>query len=426
LPVSGTLPLVADEDASLLNCARTAFGRDKPGRVGVAVSGGGDSMAALSLMCRVATDCGWRVFAVTVDHGLRPEAKKEAAFVGDFCASQSISHETVTWSGWNGRGNLQDRARQALYALIADWAVHNNVTHVVLGHTLNDRAETFLMRLARGAGLDGLAAMRKRWEDKGVVWCRAFISQSREELRTYLRRNRVGWLEDRSNEDSRFERVKARKVIGALKPLGITTRILGEAAIRLSDARHVLALQCSRVAREIVRESGGGLIFNRRVFLAQPREIRRRLLVAALRWISGAEYPPRGDSVLGLEAAIRERRGGTLSGCRMLCDDVEFRVFREARAVRDTVSRTDELWDGRWSLHGPHSPDLSVRRLGADGLRLCPDWRMLGLPRASLVSSPSVWCGGELAAAPLAGMNNGWIADLAFGRDDFSDFLMQD
>jgi len=412
------------EDARLLHCARTAFGQDRPGRVGVAVSGGGDSMAALHLMHRAASDCGWRVFAVTVDHGLRPDAQGEAAFVSDFCTSRGIPHETVRWKGWDGKGNLQDRARRARYALIADWAGRNDLTHVVLGHTEDDRAETFLMRLARGSGLDGLAAMRKRWKHNGVVWSRAFISRSREELRDYLRRNHVSWLDDPSNEERRFQRTRARRALDALKPLGITPQILSGVAIRLSDARRALTVQCDRAAREITRETGGGLIFDRHGFLAQPREVRRRLLIAALRWLSGADYAPRGNSVLGLEIAISEGRGRTLAGCRMLCDDAGIGVFREARAVRDRISRTDEPWDDRWLLDGPHSPVLSVRRLGADGLRLCPDWHETGLPRAALIASPAVWCENELVAAPLAGVNNGWNARLAPGRDDFAGFLM--
>ena len=127
-----------------------------PGPVAVAVSGGGDSVALLLLL----QETGARpLAAVTVDHGLRPESAAEAAAVAALCSARGIAHTLLRWEEPAGAGNLQARAREARRRLIGDWARGRGIGAVALGHTLDDQAETFLLRLARGSGVDGLSGM---------------------------------------------------------------------------------------------------------------------------------------------------------------------------------------------------------------------------------------------------------------------------
>ena len=157
----------------------------KPLSLGVAVSGGGDSMACLDLMLWHGAELGFPVEAVTVDHGLRTGAKDEIALVAAYCAARGVPHSVLEWR-WDGAGNLQAEARSARYRLIADWAMGRGVDQVALGHTRDDVAETFLMRLARASGVDGLAAMERRFERGGVVWLRPMLALGRSDLREYL------------------------------------------------------------------------------------------------------------------------------------------------------------------------------------------------------------------------------------------------
>ncbi len=385
-------------------------------------------MATLHLMHRAAPYCGWQVHAVTVDHGLRPEAADEAAFVAGFCSSLNIPHETVKWTGWDGRGNLQDRARRARYALIAGWAGRQRVSHVALGHTANDQAETFLMRLARGAGVDGLASMQESWAARGTHWWRPLIGQSREDLRIYLRQNHIDWIDDPSNEDERFDRVKARKALAVLEPLGISEKSLAVAARHLLSAKQAFDEICADFAKEHVHEAGGDLLCPRQHLAGLPVDVGRRLISGAVRWITGAEYPPRARSIGNIHRALISGQfrdcTHTLSGCRISVSRDSVRFSREARAVGGLECPTPGLWDDRWRFTGPHAPGLTVRALGAEGLTLCPDWRDAGMPRASLIASPAVWKGAELVAAPLAGLTNGWTVDPAPGRNNFASFLL--
>lgn len=396
--------------------------------IGVAVSGGGDSMAALHLMHWITAGAGRQVHAVTVDHGLRPEAAGEAAFVAQTCASLDIPHHTVRWEDWDGTGNLQDQARRARYALIADWAVHQGIGQVVLGHTVDDQAETFLMRLGRSAGVDGLSAMRARWEENGITWSRPFLNVTRQHLREFLTRHDLRWIEDPSNEDMRFDRVRARKAMEPLAALGISVEGLAEIAQHLAMARDALNQTASGFAAQHVEQVAGDLLMDRSALVQLPSELSRRVISGALRWISGADYAPRGSSIQSLQQAISgskaHRATRTLGGCRIVVDRNRVRFGREAKAVADVTCASNEIWDNRWQLTGPHASGLTLRALGETGLKDCLNWRESGIPRASLLASPAVWKGERLIAAPLAGVNAGWQADLAPLRNNFVRFLI--
>lgn len=409
----------AADEARLLALARSVLGTQP---VGVAVSGGGDSMALLHLMVRAAAGSGGAVRAVTVDHGLRPEAAAEARFVAAVCATLGVAHDTVRWQHGGLSGNLPDLARRARYRLIGGWARGAGVGHVVVAHTADDRAETFLMELAREAGLDGLTSMRGAWRAEGVAWSRPLLSVGREELRRYLRRNGVPWIDDPTNEREAYQRVKARRALAALAPLGITPGGLARVAGHLASARRDLERLARQAAEAIARCDAGAIRFDRTGWTDLGEDTRRRLLIAALRWVSGAGYAPRAAQIARLDAAIRDGRDATLQGCCLRVDAAAIRVLREPKAVAGLEAPTDALWDGRWRLSGPHEAGLTVRALGSEGLRQCADWRATGRSRAVLGVTPAVWRGPALVAAPLAGRAAGWTAEIVadFGSGLFS------
>jgi tRNA(Ile)-lysidine synthase len=370
--------------------------------IGVALSGGGDSVALLHL-CRAA---GLSVEAVTVDHRLRPESAAEAASVGAACAALGLRHEVLVWDHGAVGGNLMDQARRARMALIGAWARSRGIGIVLLGHTRDDQAETVLMGLARAAGIDGLAGMRQDWQEGGLRFLRPLLEAGRAELRDWLRAQGVGWIDDPTNEDDRFSRVRARRALLALRPLGITAEGLAAVAGHLAEAQAALQVQVAEAAARVLREVAGALVLDRAEFALLPGEVRRRLVVAAVRWLSGGGYGPRADAVARLEAALAEGRDATLSGCRLRGGV----LMREVKAVAATVSAPGALWDGRWALQGPVLPGAEVRALGMAGLRACPGWRATGLAREVLAVTPSVWLRETLVSAPLAGLANGWQA----------------
>lgn len=402
-------------DAVLLHFAEHhLFASPQPDRIGVAVSGGSDSTALLHLFHRAHPG---KVHAVTVDHGLRAESATEAAGVAALCVSLGIPHTTLRWQGPTPSGNLMDQARRARLSLMADWAKGCGVSHIVLGHTADDQAETVLMNLARAAGLDGLTGMRDHWSEHGVHWSRPFLHMGREDLRGYLRRQGLAWIDDPSNENDRFSRVKARKALRALSPLGITVERLRETALHLTSARQALNHAVVELAETAVIERAGGLTIARQTFRHLMPDMQRRLLLAMIGWMGGAAYPPRSAALFRLEGALDQGKPATLGGVRFRPRADHILVTREARAVQGAVPM-GQRWDHRWQLTGPALEGAEIAALGTHGLQDCPDWRDHA-PREVLLTSPALWHDGRLIAAPLAGKTGEYRVELAASLTEF-------
>lgn len=407
-------PVEEGEDAALLHAVLQVFSqarseRSAPLRFGVAVSGGGDSVALLHLMSRCAAQAGGTLFAATVDHGLRAEAPAEAAQVAALCAGLGVPHQTLHWTGRQATGNLMDQARRARVRLIADWARSLAISDVALGHTADDQAESFLMNLSRAAGLAGLSGMRRAWDEDGVRWHRPLLAQSRADLRAYLRRNNIAWIDDPSNDNDRFARVKARRALAALKPLGITVARLNTTVHNLSMAQSALQWATEKAA-EAITETAGALHLEWRDMRLLPEDIRRRLLIAMIRWINGAAYQPREAQLCQLERALDAGRDATLGGVRFRQRAGGVMVTRELRAV-DGERAVGQLWDNRWIVSGSHGGQ--VRALGTEGLAQVKTWRAADIARDVLTVSPAVWHGDRLVSAPLLGFGTGYEVRLA-------------
>jgi tRNA(Ile)-lysidine synthase len=406
-------------DADILSYVRAQVGSVPGARLGVAVSGGGDSVALLHILKRCFDADDIQLFSATVDHGLRPESAGEATDVGTYAASLGIAHTVLRWADWDGRGNLQNQARQARYELLADWAKANDISTLLLGHTADDQAETVLMRLGRSAGVDGLAGIPKRRMIDGITVLRPMLGLSRNQLRDYLTRHGVAWIDDPSNDDLKFDRIKARQLLDSLRPLGITPDSLGEVAQNMASTRAALDWYCLQAARDVAHVDSGNVVLNLAKFRLLPDETARRLCVAIISWICKSTYPPRRAPVLKAVDALRDYRAMTLNGCHVLPFKQNIWVCREFNAVRDTSCESGQVWDQRWILKTTGYDGCTLRALGREGLELCPNWRDLARPRAALIASPSIWRGDELLAAPFAGLNAECTFDLVDGSEGF-------
>lgn len=366
-------------------------------RLGIALSGGGDSIALMHLARDWAN--GRQLCAATVDHGLRPGSRAEAQQAGQAAQALGIAHEILTWRR-EGGGNLMAAAREARLRLLSDWARRRGLDAVLLGHTLDDQAETLVMRLHRGAGVDGLSGMAAARRAHGALWLRPMLAVGRADLRDWLRGRAIGWAEDPTNDNDAFERIRARK---ALAGLDLPAAQLAQSAENLAMARDALCAFAAQVAQGAAARFGA-LSLPWAEFQAAPLEIRRRLVVAALRFVTGSDYPPRRASVLQLLEALGPGARQTLDGAIIETRGAQLTVLREpAAAARnpDAIAGADggAIWDGRWRLAGM-APGQQVRALGYAPLPDL-DWRASGLSRDEAAASPAIWSGADLVAAPL-------------------------
>lgn len=402
--------LAAAARAALAQEAAALQGRP----LGVAVSGGGDSIALLLLLDDWRRQGGPSLTAVTVDHGLRPAAAAEAASVARLCASLGLPHDILRWTEGPGSGNLMDRARRARRRLIAGWAGARGIARVALAHTADDQAETMLMRLARGSGVDGLSVMAPVTEADGIRWLRPLLDQRRADLRRFLQARGQGWAEDPTNDDPAYLRTQARRALTVLDGLGLTVDRLTATAERQSLARAALEDLANRVAGQVACIETGSVLFSPDL-RAAPRETQLRLLSRAIRWVTGADYRPRFSA---LAAALDGPAGSTLAGAEVVPGRDGLRIQREPRACGPAV-RPGAVWDNRWRVTGP-DPQAEIRALGPEGLAALPMWRETGRPRGVLLTTPAVWREGRLLAAPLVRSEADWRAIPA--RDPLSFF----
>ncbi|WP_224813854.1 tRNA lysidine(34) synthetase TilS [Hasllibacter sp. MH4015] len=383
-----------------------------PELIGLAVSGGGDSMAMLTLAHDWARRFGVGLHVVSVDHGLRPESAAEAALVARECASLGHSHDILRWT-WDGEGNLQDAARRARLSLIDGW--RGDIRHVLFAHTQDDVAETFLMRLARGSGVDGLSAMaaqrhvRLNATDAGFTVIRPLLTVSRAALRHHIDVLKVPYVDDPSNDDPRFDRVKARAV---LSELGIDTGTLADTARRMERAGTALRARAAEVARHAVRPElvngcpTGSLLIERGALGECDRETQMRLLSGALRWVASAPYRPRAQGLEGLLDRVLGGGGGTLHGAQVSLNAQDIRVFREYEAVKDLRGAVGTLWDRRWVLDASDIAALEVAALGPEGWRQIAEKPADTPPHAAALALPAVFDGTRLVACPALGFGS--------------------
>jgi tRNA(Ile)-lysidine synthase len=304
----------------------------------LAVSGGPDSIALMWLAARWlgALARGPRLIAVTVDHGLRPEAATEARDVKRLAKMLDLPHRTLRWSGAKPKTGLPAAAREARYRLLAQAARASRATHVLTAHTRDDQAETLLMRLLRGSGIAGLAAMARESERDGVRLARPFLNVSKARLVATLAKAKIGFADDPTNRDVSFTRPRLRTLMPALAAEGGDSRSLARLASRLARANAAVEVLADGAERYLAlkgRQSAQAG-FDARVFAAMPEEIRLRLLLRAIDRF-GHEGPAELGKVEALLAALdratmakaaRPRLKQTLAGALVSLIDGRIRI----------------------------------------------------------------------------------------------------
>jgi tRNA(Ile)-lysidine synthase len=283
----------------------------------VAVSGGGDSMALMLLLAGRAKEEGRPdPVVLTVDHGLRPESHKEAERVRKLAIAAGLSAHVLQWKGAKPSSDIEAEARAARYALMGRWCAENRVPALYVAHTQEDQAETFLLRLARGSGVDGLAGMQLVAslpipEFQQIRLVRPLLDFTRDELRAFLKERKVAWFDDPMNADSRFSRARVRAAWPQLIELGLTPSRIADAADHLARARTALEQITDDFLHRGARFSEAEAAIDPLRLKLLPREIGLRALAKALSYVSGEEYRPRFDS---LERLFDSIVGGTLGG----------------------------------------------------------------------------------------------------------------
>ena len=418
MPLSGPAaqPLSITEFTELMRAAGPFPGAPA---VAVAVSGGADSMVLLAMAHDWAGETGASLTALTVDHCLRPESRAEAVQVAEWCRSRGIAHETLIWDGEKPDKGIQAAARAARYALLEDWCRARAHTELLVAHSQNDQAETFLMRMSRGSGIDGLAAMPLVSLRDGVRLIRPLLTVPRSRIEATVAVRSLKPVSDPSNLDRRYARVRMRDKLELLDAHGVsvaaiagTARIFGE--MRAARERAVAAL-----AGDILVLHWEGYAEIARAGLSSAgKEHGGGLIAAVLMSVGGLEYAPRRERFERLMTDMLYNsnfRPRTLGNCVISIRGDNFLVRREHGTIRHRVpvaSGRRVVWDGRFNVEFARDPAMDaagycLKSLGEDG------WRQVvsgsdqaglreyrAIPGPVRCALPSIWQGEKVVNVP--------------------------
>lgn len=409
-------PLTAGDMADLM----APLGPFEPApRLAVAVSGGMDSMALAVLLDDWSAGVGGRVVALVVDHGLRRGSAAEARRVGGWLGSHGIERRGLVWRAPRPGGSQQAAARAARYDLLIRWCARHGILHLATAHHQDDQAETLLLRLGRGSGPDGLAAMPAVRELRDLRLLRPLLTVPKARLEATLRSRGLPWVEDPSNQNPAFARTGLRRQRPALDALGLSAPRLAATAEQLGRTRAAVERDVARLLAEAVDVDPAGFAWaDAKPLIAAGAETGARALARVLLAISGREYTPRSERLLRLYRKLGNGafQGATLAGCRILPRSGRLLIAREVAPVQTvTVTPGDRLrWDGRFDAViarelGGATGRLALGALGRDGLASISGRtdgaRIASIPPAARPSLPAL----SDARGPLAVPHLGFV-----------------
>lgn len=383
----------------------------------VAVSGGADSTALTLLTREWVSARGGQVTALIVDHGLRQGSAAEAMGTAARLRSLGISCHVLTWAGAKPATAVQAAARAARYDLLRAWCREAGVLHLLTGHHADDQAETHVMRRRRGdgPGAAGMSALRSFPEGRLL---RPLLGIGHGDLVAYLKVRGIAWIEDPSNANADFERVRTRRRLSA--DAGLADRARQEAE-RAGAARVTLEGAVNQALAKVVSlHSLGFAYLDRPAFAALPGDVAARLTARLAQVLGGADHAPpavRADRLAARIAGGDAFPGASLGRCRFLAEkDGRILVCRDGRglpdpAMAETGAVTD--WDGRFmiDLAATLAPGTALAPLAAEGWRQIPKdlRRASGVPAAVARTLPALFGQGILLAHAVPGGDPGGL-----------------
>lgn len=253
-------------------------------------------MALLAMLSRALSKQNISIHALTVDHGLRADSAREANEVGAWIAGwPNVEHHILKWIGAKPKESVMERAREARYRLMQRYCARHKITQLWLAHQQTDQAETFLFRLAKGSGVDGLGGMAEQqtYKDTDLILVRPLLTVSKSELEGYCRKHKIPHVTDPTNSDVKYARSRLRRSLPALEDEGLSEKRLALTAKRMQRAREALDFYTGKLLDTAVTYKKGKAEIDVKALMRAPMDIRIRAVRQALATLGHRGYGPR-------------------------------------------------------------------------------------------------------------------------------------
>jgi tRNA(Ile)-lysidine synthase len=372
-------------------------------KVAIAISGGADSMALALLANNWAK---YPIITLTVDHKLRPESTNEAEQVSRWMNQKGIEHYILNWEGDKPKSNIQANARNARYELMTEFCKINKIPNLLVAHNKQDQAETLLIRLMRGSGIEGLCGMSDQTTINEIKISRPLLNISKKDLKSYLREQKQGWIEDPSNKDEKYTRVQVRNFINNAEDSDLLIERLAKTTKTLAQSNSYIEDKISSELKQVCDiRSEGYCILAINKFKALHKEAAYKILSKLIKLIGGDYYKPRFEKIVHLyNNIIHGEYSATLGGCEIFASKKE-KEQNKLFIVKENIAPQHDLplskisstkWDSRFKItfNEEFTNNFYVGALGKDGfstlLKKHKEIKQISLPKKVIYTLPAL------------------------------------
>ncbi|RZB12714.1 tRNA lysidine(34) synthetase TilS [Ehrlichia minasensis] len=387
------------------------------GTYAVAVSGGIDSMVLLHLSAQY-SNCNTPII-LTVNHGLRQEAEQEALFVFQHSQNLNLKCHILNWHGKLPESNIQSSARQIRYGLLLQWCNENRINYLMVAHQKNDQAETIMIRLERGSGLDGLAGMQECTYLNGICILRPLLSVSRIELLQYANQNNISWINDPSNNNKKYKRTLYRNMLETTDNSEVFINRLYTASTHIKRSLDCILHYVREATDQCLEFTNLGHInIKLDVFLNLPEEISLRLLTYSIMTIGQQKYKPRYNKINRIFYKIQNNEfnsAQTLCNCKIVKNQNNtISVIREVSTIKELTvtypTNTPIIWDNRFKISIAHHNANSLTVCSLNNSNIPDDLKKLN--REAVRCLPVLKHQNKIVAYPLQNHNKNDYIDI--------------
>ena len=386
----------------------------------IAVSGGSDSLALSVLAKLYSLENDNDFIALIIDHKLRKESADEAKQTYKNLTQNKIKAKILTYRGEKFSSNIQKKARDLRYDLFEKYCTKNKIKFLILAHHQDDLIENFYIRLIRGSGIKGLTSLKNVFEySKNFHLLRPLLNFNKEELLNITKKSYSSWVEDRSNKNDKFLRVRIRKMQYKLQKEGFDPKRIIKTIENLNTAKDSLEFYIFKSEKKYLKFYKEGYAkLKSSIFNNEAQEVIFRVIIKAIHFVSGEYYPPRSDSLKTLmkNLSTKSFKSSTLGGCLIKKDKSIISFFREDRnIVSETLNKIKKKisWDDRFLVYNNfnNKEKFVVKKLGDQGIEYLKKNKFKDcenkIPPHAKKTLPSFWNNkGDLLFVPFLNFKN--------------------
>ena len=386
----------------------------------IAVSGGSDSLALSVLAKLYSLENDNDFIALIIDHKLRKESADEAKQTYKNLTQNKIKAKILTYRGEKFSSNIQKKARDLRYDLFEKYCTKNKIKFLILAHHQDDLIENFYIRLIRGSGIKGLTSLKNVFEySKNFHLLRPLLNFNKEELLNITKKSYSSWVEDRSNKNDKFLRVRIRKMQYKLQKEGFDPKRIIKTIENLNTAKDSLEFYIFKSEKKYLKFYKEGYAkLKSSIFNNEAQEVIFRVIIKAIHFVSGEYYPPRSDSLKTLmkNLSTKSFKSSTLGGCLIKKDKSIISFFREDRnIVSETFNKIKKKisWDDRFLVYNNfnNKEKFVVKKLGDQGIEYLKKNKFKDcenkIPPHAKKTLPSFWNNkGDLLFVPFLNFKN--------------------